>query len=173
MVAAGLLMLVDEERIALDDLIIEHLPELHFADPGLERQLTIRDLLAHRTGLPSTDYWAFLQAMPLAEQIRRLRFVAAVEPPRTRLIYQNTMYELAGEIIDRVTGQHWDRFLSERLWQPIGMRDTVATRGAIPDRLAHVLPHKLVGGKLVPADWDLHEDHALQPSISKVAGVDA
>jgi CubicO group peptidase (beta-lactamase class C family) len=67
MVTAGLLMLVDEEKLSLDDPIIKHVPELHFHDPSLTPQLTVRDLLAHRTGLPSTDYF-YLQQVPLDQQ---------------------------------------------------------------------------------------------------------
>ena len=55
MVVTGILMLVDEEKLSLDDQIIKHIPELHFGDPSLTQQLIVRDLLAHRTGLPSTD----------------------------------------------------------------------------------------------------------------------
>jgi CubicO group peptidase (beta-lactamase class C family) len=160
MVAAGLLMLVDEGRLGLDDAVARHLPELHFGDPLLTRELTLRDLLTHRTGLPSTDFWTFFQDMPLDEQVGRLAAVEAVSPLRTRHIYQNTMYELAGLIIERVSGQRWDRFLAERLWQPIGMHVTFGARGQIGAELSHVLPHGYADGKVEPADWDLPGDLA-------------
>ena len=95
MVAAGILMLADEGKLTLDDPIIKHIPELHFNNPLLTSQLTIRDLLVHRTGLPSTDGWTFFQDMPLEEQIDRLSRVPVAAPLRTRHIYQNTMYELS------------------------------------------------------------------------------
>lgn len=160
MVVTGLLVLADEGKLSLDDPISAHIPELHFHDSIPSDELTIRDMLAHRTGLPSTDYWTFLQAMDLDEQIRRLRLVPASAPPRARLIYQNTMYELAGEIIERVSGKPWDRFIAEQLWEPIGMRDTVAARGRIPAGQSYVLPYKVVAGTLVQTGWNLHEDHA-------------
>jgi len=131
MVAAGLLLLVDEDRLGLDDPVIDHVPEIHFGDPALTPQVTIRDLLTHRTGLPSTDFWTFNQGMPLVEQLPRLRAVAPVASPRSRKIYQNTMYELAGLVIERVSGMPWQDFLAERLWRPIGMR-TVGTRDDLP-----------------------------------------
>ena len=95
MVVAGILMLVDEGKLSLDDPIVKHIPELHFSNPLLTEQLMVRDLLAHRTGLPSTDFWTFFQDMPLDEQIKRFEYVPAAAPLRTRLIYQNTMFELA------------------------------------------------------------------------------
>ncbi|MFC1688341.1 serine hydrolase [Pseudomonadota bacterium] len=160
MVAAGILMLADEDRLSLDDTIISHIPELHFNDPLLTGQLTIRDLLVHRTGLPSTDGWTFFQEMPLDEQIRRLSAVPAAAPLRSRHIYQNTMYELAGLVIERLSGQRWDRFLTERLWKPIGMLETYGTRGDIKAGQSHVQPYFYSDEELTAAEWDFPADLA-------------
>ena len=140
MVVTGILMLVDEGKISLDDLVIKHIPELHFQNPMLTQQVIVRDLLAHRTGLPSTDVWSFFQDMPLDEQIRRLQVVPSEAPVRTRLIYQNTMFEIAGLLIERLSGQRWHDFLTARLWQPIGMRETYGTREQIRPGQSHVMP---------------------------------
>lgn len=148
MVAAGLLMLVDEGRLELDAPVIEWLPELHLGDPALAPQLTLRDLLAHRTGMPSTDFLRFMQAMSTEEQLARLRYIDPAAPPRSRLIYQNTMYELLGLILERVTGQFWGDFLAERLWGPIGMTDTVARRGDIPADRSFAQPHDVFDGSV-------------------------
>ncbi len=158
MVVAGLLMLADEGKLSLDDLAIEHIPELRFHDPALTVQVTLRDLLAHRTGLPSTDVWTFIQLMPLDEQIRRLAKVEPIASPRTRLIYQNTMYELAGLIIERVSGQAWHEFLTDRLWRPIGMLETFGARGAIRGRKSHVVPHEVLNEEVRQVDWSFPPD---------------
>ena len=163
MVAAGLLMLVDEGRVGLDDRIIDHLPELHFADPALTAQISVRDLLTHRTGLPSTDFWTFNQGMPLAEQLPRLRYVDPVASLRERKIYQNTMYELVGLLIRRVSGQPWETFLEQRLWRPIGMR-TVATRDAIPEDAIQAQPYDVFAGELRAVN------HSLRGPVSDAAG---
>jgi CubicO group peptidase (beta-lactamase class C family) len=159
MLAAGILILAEENRLSLDDLVIKHLPELHFSDPALTRQVTVRDLLAHRTGLPSTNFWIFFQDMSLNEQMKRLQFVEPIAAIRTRLIYQNTMYELAGLILERLSGQSWDRFLTEQLWRPIGMHETVGARGLADPQLSLVTPHYYLDGKLTVADWDWPADH--------------
>ena len=163
MVAAGVLMLVDEGRLDLDDPVIRHIPELHFADPALTPQITIRDLLTHRTGLPSTDFWTFNQGMPLADQLPRLQAVEPVAAPRARKIYQNTMYELAGLVIERVTGQRWDAFLTERLWTPIGM-GTRGTRDALPAGRAQVGTYELFGDEITPVA------HSLRSHVADAAG---
>ncbi|MEE4298967.1 MAG: serine hydrolase [Pseudomonadales bacterium] len=163
MVAAGLLMLVDDGRVALDDPVIEHLPEIHFGDPALTQQITLRDLLTHRTGLPSTDFWTFNQGMELADQLPRLRAVAPVAPPRARKIYQNTMYELLGLVIERVTDEPWEAFLAEHLWRPIGMK-TVASRDAIPAWAAQARPYDVFDGEL------RRVDHSLRAHVTDAAG---
>jgi CubicO group peptidase (beta-lactamase class C family) len=160
MVVAGILMLVDEEKLSLDDPIIKYIPELHFENPMLTKGLMVRDLLAHRTGLPSTDYWSFLQDMPLDEQLERLRNVPAEAPVRTRLIYQNTMFEIAGLLIERLSGQRWHDFLGERLWRPVGMLETYAERAQIGVGQTHVTPYFYVEDKLTVADWDIPADYA-------------
>ncbi len=160
MVVAGILMLVDEGKLSLDDPIVRYIPELHFSDPMLTEQVMVRDLLAHRTGLPSTDFWTFFQDMPLDEQIRRLESVPVAAPLRTRLIYQNTMFELAGLLIERLSGIRWDDFLRERLWQPIGMNETFGARGQIGSGLTHVTPYYILDEQLTLAEWDFPADLA-------------
>jgi CubicO group peptidase (beta-lactamase class C family) len=160
MVVAGILVLAAEGKLSLDDHIVKHIPKLHFSDPMLTEQLMVRDLLAHRTGLPSTDFWTFFLDMPLDEQIRRLESVPFEAPLRTRLIYQNTMFELAGLVIERLSGMRWDHFVRERLWQPIGMNETFGARGQIESGLTHVTPYFYSDDQLNQARWDFPADLA-------------
>lgn len=160
MVVTGILMLVDEGKLSLDDQISKHIPELHFKDPSLTRKISIRDLLAHRTGLPGTDYWSFLQEMPLAEQIERLKTVDTTAPLRTRLIYQNTMFEIAGLLIERLSGKKWEQFLTERLWLPLGMKSTFAKRAEMGAKHTHVEPYNYLDNKLSKAKWNFSADYA-------------
>jgi CubicO group peptidase (beta-lactamase class C family) len=81
-------------------------------------------------------------------------------PVRSRLIYQNTMFEIAGLLIERLSGERWDLFLKHRLWQPIGMNETYGARGQIAPGQVHVLPYYFNDDKLVLAEWDLPADNA-------------
>ena len=163
MVAAAVLMLADEGALSLDDHLNLLLPEIHFKDPALTAQLRVRDLLTHRTGLPSTDFWTFNQGMPLEEQLALLRNVEPVAGLRERKIYQNTMYELAGLVIERISGQPWHEFLDERLWNPIGMR-TVGTRDDLPRRAPRAAPYGVFDGELRAMN------HSLRGPVSDAAG---
>jgi CubicO group peptidase (beta-lactamase class C family) len=155
MVVAGILMLADEGKLTLDDRLVQHVPEVHFSDPMLTAQVTLRDLLAHRTGLPSTDIWLFFQEMPLEEQIGRLDVVPPEAGLREKLIYQNTMFSLAGLVIERVSGKQWDRLLTEWLWHPIGMFETFGARGQAGEERTLVTPHHYFNEELTVAPWDL------------------
>jgi CubicO group peptidase (beta-lactamase class C family) len=164
MLAAGLLLLVDDGRLTLDAPVIAFLPELRFADPALTPQVTIRDLLTHRTGLPSMDFQTFNQGMPIADQLPRVAQVAPVAPPRARFIYHNTQYELAGRVLEVVTGQPWPTFLRERLWTPIGMLNTFGTWGEIGADRSAAIPHDEVQGVLRPVN------PSLLPEAANAAG---
>ena len=59
-VSAGLAMLIDDGKLNWDDRVIEHLPDFRLKDPYITRELTIRDLLTHRSGLGNTDYLSHL-----------------------------------------------------------------------------------------------------------------
>lgn len=160
MVAAGILMLVDEKKLSLDDPVARYIPELHFENPMLTQQITVRDLLAHRTGLPGTDLWIFFQNMSVDEQVSRLQHVSAQASVRTRLIYQNTMFEIAGMLIERLGGKPWHDFLTERLWQPIGMHETYGNRGQNGAGKTLVTPYFYDENQLTVANWDFSADHA-------------
>jgi len=160
MLVAGVLMLADEKKLSLNDPIIKYIPELHFHNPVLTNQLMVRDLLAHRTGMPSTDFWRFFQNIPLEKQIELMQKVPEEAPVRTRLVYQNTMFEIAGLLIERLSGQHWYEFLNQRLWQPIGMGETFAFRSQIGADHVHVTPYFYYRDKLVVAEWDIPADYA-------------
>lgn len=148
MLVAGLLKQVDEGAITLDDPVVQWLPELRFADPALAAELTLRDLLAHRTGMPSTDFLRFFQGMLIDEQMARLAFIPPVTQPRTRVIYQNTMYELAGIILERLTGQFWGDYLEASFWGPLEMDSTAAFRGRLAEGVAYAQPHDVFDGEL-------------------------
>src|SRR5262249_12368945 len=95
MTSAAIAMLVDEGKVHFDDRVSKFIPELQLSDPWATRELTIRDLLTHRTGLPGTDlFWAGSWQYSPAEVIRRLRYIQPTASFRTTWQYQNVIYAL-------------------------------------------------------------------------------
>jgi CubicO group peptidase (beta-lactamase class C family) len=141
MTSAALAMLVDEGKIRWDGRVIDYLPEFQLSDPYVTRELTIRDLLTHRSGLASTDLlWAGFD-YPLAEATRRLRYIKPASSFRSRWEYQNNMYAISGLIIERVSGMSWEAFLRSRIWAPLGMTETEALVSEIKGKANVAVPH--------------------------------
>ncbi|MFL5581464.1 MAG: serine hydrolase [Gemmatimonadaceae bacterium] len=141
MTAAALALLVEEGKLRWDDPVVKHLPTFALGDPAVTREITVRDLLTHRTGLPNTDLlWYETDAAP-AEVLRRVRFARPAYSLRSSFIYQNVMYAAAGAVVEAASGMPWDRFVRQRLFAPAGMTRAV-TSLAEANRQANVAaPH--------------------------------
>ncbi|MEP6491344.1 MAG: serine hydrolase [bacterium] len=153
MTSAALAMLVDEGKLRWDDRVTKYIPELQLADPWATRELTVRDLLTHRTGLAGTDlFWAASWRYSQTEIIRRLRFVQPTTSFRSEWQYQNVMYSLGGTIIERVSGQSWDAFIRARIFAPLGMTESETLVSSIAGKTNVAVPHALINDsvKVVP-----------------------
>jgi CubicO group peptidase (beta-lactamase class C family) len=121
-IAAGLL--VDEGRLAWDEPIRERVPSLRFSTEALDRTVTLRDMLAHRTGIHRHDSaWSY-SPLSTRELFERVRHLKPIEPLRQSFIYNNIMYAAVGHAIGLLTGEPWTELVRKRLLQPLGMRDT-------------------------------------------------
>ncbi len=119
-VAAG--MLVDEGRMKWDDPATRYLPSFQLFDPYVTREITLRDLLSHRSGLGRRGDLLW-EAFPYdrAEVLRRIRFLAPNSSFRSAHGYQNIMFLAAGEAVAAAAGKSWDDLVRERIFQPLGM----------------------------------------------------
>lgn len=128
--AAALAILVDEKRLGWEDRVQAHLPQFQLADAYISGELTVRDLLTHRSGLGlgagDLMYWPTSDVTP-SEVIERARHVPIVHSLRARFAYVNLPYVVAGELFPRIAGQSWPEFVRNRLLRPIGMHDTKPT----------------------------------------------
>jgi CubicO group peptidase (beta-lactamase class C family) len=142
MTSASLGMLVDEGKLHWDDRVIDYLPDFRLDDPYVTRELTIRDLLTHRSGLGSTDLlWAGPWTYTMPEMIRRLRHVKAASSFRSEWEYQNVVYAIGGTLIERVSGMPWETFVRTRIFAPLGMNETEPLVSAIKGKPNVAVPH--------------------------------
>lgn len=151
-VAVTLGMLVDEGKLKWDDPVTKYLPDFQMYDPWVTREITIRDLLTHRSGLISESGGTIWYGSDYSrtEVVQRLRYLKPVTSFRYKYAYQNVMYLVAGEIIPAVTGQSWDDFVKERLFKPLGMH-TTNTHLKDLDKYSNVsIPHAIVNGRQRP-----------------------
>lgn len=148
MTAAVLGTLVDEGALDWDDRVVEHLPRFRLSDPWVTSELTVRDLLVHRSGLPNTYYLWVDPDAETDEIVRRLRLVDPAYSFRSDFVYQNLMYATAGEVAEAASGTSWEALVRERIFGPLGM-DRSVTSLARAERASNVAaPHALVDGDL-------------------------
>ena len=148
---AALAMLVDERRIRWDDPVTEHMPGFQLYDPYVTREMTIRDLLTHRSGLGlgAGDLMFFPPGdLGRDEIVRRLRFIKPATSFRSAYAYDNLLYIVAGQLIPAVTGKSWDSFVRDRIFIPLGMTNTFTDVGALTKGKDVATPHNTLSGKL-------------------------
>jgi CubicO group peptidase (beta-lactamase class C family) len=166
--AAALAILVDEGKIHWDDRVIDHLPAFQMYDPYVTREIAVRDLLVHRSGLglgagdlmffPSTD-------LSRDEIVHRLRFFKPATSFRSRYAYDNLLYLVAGQLIPAVTGQSWDDFVTRRIFAPLGMSSSGVSTRTLETASDVAIPHSRVEGKLVALDRENVDNNAPAGSI--------
>jgi CubicO group peptidase (beta-lactamase class C family) len=144
MTSVALGMLVDEGKLRFDDRVIDLLPDFRLYDPYVTREITVRDLLTHRSGLASTDLMWLRADFSPDEMIRRLRYVRPSSSFRAQWDYQNNVYAIAGAIVAKVSGMPWADFVRTRIFQPLGMTESEPLVSGIIDAPNVAVPHGIV-----------------------------
>lgn len=176
MTVAALATLVDAGRIKWDDKVIDHLPGFQMYDAWVTREMTIRDLLVHRSGLglgAGDLLFVPRSNIPRAEAVRRLRYIKPATSFRSGYAYDNVLYMVAGQVIEQVSGQRWEDYMVDHLFAPAGMAGATTeprTHLANPDR-AH--PHARLGGAIrgVGEQTVLDEREPLAQSAAPAGGM--
>ncbi len=122
--ATALGLLVEEGKIAWDAPVIDYLPWFQMWDPYVTRELTVRDLLVHRSGLglgAGDLLWWPPSTYDRKEILRRLRFIQPATSFRSAYAYDNVLYLVAGEVIETVSGLTWEEFVGQRILKKVGM----------------------------------------------------
>ena len=151
--AAALAMLVDEKKVAWDDPATKFLPKLQLNDPAATRDLTVRDLLTHRSGLARGDRIWYASGFERDEVLRRVRFLKPSWTFRSTYGYQNIMFLAAGQVVESASGKSWDDFVREHIFTPLGMRTTNTTVTAIKPGDNAATPHARLDGTVRPIAW--------------------
>src|SRR5262245_56531977 len=149
--ATALGLLVEEKKIEWDAPVIRYLPAFAMWDPYVTRELTLRDLLVHRSGLglgAGDLLWWPPSTYDRKEIARRLRFIPPATSFRSAYAYDNVLYLIAGELIEAVSGQSWEEFVTSRILAKVGMTGSNVRHSAAAGGGANVAAaHARVGGK--------------------------
>jgi len=153
--AAALAVLADEGKLGWEDPVIDHIPEFRMYDPWVTREFTIRDLLTHRSGLPlgAGDLLIFPEGNATRQEIiRAFRYLKPSSSFRSKYDYDNLLYIVAGDVVERVSGVAFEEFIEGRLLNPVGMADCVASPARAAEQSVLATPHLLMDGELQATD---------------------
>ncbi|KAI9232922.1 MAG: beta-lactamase/transpeptidase-like protein [Podila humilis] len=145
-----------------------YLPEFETIDPVLTSQLTMRDLLSHRTPFPSLDYNWFWANETRRDLIKRIRHVPVNPKLRSATNYNNVMYSVAGEAAANAAGMPIEKLVRNRIFRPLGLTNTGFTMEEMSKNPNHALPYKAasfedaVAGRFIelPLDGAIEKDAA-------------
>ena len=121
-VAAG--MVVEDGRLTWDKPVRESVPSIKFYDDQLDNEVTLRDMLSHRTGITRHDTIWDDSDLSRKELFERLAYMEPTKPLRTTFLYNNLMYAAAGYLIELQTGKTWEQWVKEKILQPLQMNST-------------------------------------------------
>jgi CubicO group peptidase (beta-lactamase class C family) len=143
--AAAILLLAEDGKLSLDDHVNGFLPD----PPAAWKDITLRHLLTHTAGLPGLDRgFASLQASWPMELSTKDAYASATKDPMVfapgeAWQYSDVGYFLLGMVIEKVSGKKYAEFLAQRIFEPLGMKNT-----SVPDPV-HLLKHRVRGYTLL------------------------
>lgn len=164
--AAALAMLIDEKKITWDTKVTDIIPEFKLYDAYVTSEFTISDLLSHRSGLGlgagDLMIWPDSSTVSKKQIIHNLRYLKPVSSFRTKWDYDNLLYIVAGEVIERISGMKYEDFIEQKIAQPLGMNSTALSFNRLKDKTNIIDAHAPVNGKVsvIPKDFSENSNAA-------------
>lgn len=141
----GLALLIDEGKLTWDTPIREYMPDFRLYDEFATAQMTARDLVCHRSGLPRHDLSWYGTSRTRKQLYESLRYLKPTQPFRYVFQYQNLMYMTAGCLIEAITGQTWEVFTQQRIFDPLGMSHSNLSTHSCEHLDNAARPHRIRG----------------------------
>jgi CubicO group peptidase (beta-lactamase class C family) len=159
--SAALGILVDDGKLKWDDRVIDVIPEFRLYNPYVTEEFTIRDLLTHKSGmgLGAGDLmiWPDSASFTKTDIIHNLRYLKQVSGFRTKYDYDNLLYIVAGEVIERASGMRWEDFVEKRIMQPLNMKSSAAAYNRLSDNTNVIDAHVPIDGHIQVVPKGLNE----------------
>lgn len=166
--ATALAMLDADKKLSLDDKVQKWLPDFKLYDPWVAKEANIRDLLCHRLGFETFqgDFIFFDSDLTTAESREKMGKIKPIYSFRSKWGYTNSAFMTAGEIIPKVTGQTWAEFITERIFKPLGMNNSLALSANIEKAGNRASAHTVDNGVLKKTAYGRIDNLAPAGSIS-------
>lgn len=150
---AAMGILVDEGKMAWDDPVRKHVPFFRLSDPLADANVTMRDIVCHRTGLSRNDLLWFNSPWTREEIIRKIGLVPLTKPFRSAYQYQNIMFLTAGHAVGLISGSTWEGFVTQRIFTPLGMSNSDFSTNDIVKARDYSAPHAKEDGVVKVIRW--------------------
>jgi CubicO group peptidase (beta-lactamase class C family) len=149
--ATALTMLDAENTLSLDDKVTKWIPQFKLDNKAAGEQAIIRDLLCHRLGFRTFqgDFTYWTSNLTRNEVIEKMSHIKADYPFRTKWGYTNAAFLTAGEIIPKATGLQWEDFITQKIFIPLGMTNSLALSKDFPAAANKCYAHTIDEGKLI------------------------
>jgi CubicO group peptidase (beta-lactamase class C family) len=169
---AALAGLVDAGKLSWDDPVYQRLPGFVMYDPYVSHEMTIRDLLTHRSGMGLGEgdllFWP-PSTYTREEIIYKLRFMKPASSFRSHYAYDNLLYMTAGQIIPAVTGSSWDDYIRQQIFAPLGMNNSNVSNAAFKPGDNYAFPHERLDGKLQIVPFEVLDNAGPAGAINSCA----
>lgn len=157
--ATAIAQLVEQGKISWDDKVINHLPYFELYDPYVTANVTIKDLLSHRTGLGtfSGDLIWYGSTHSREEIVRQAKYLKPHHGFREKFGYSNIMFLTAGLIIEKVSGMSWDEYMQKEFFTPLDMENTISSTLNLEQKNNYAMPHNDYKEEVIAIDylnWD-------------------
>ena len=146
-------LLVEQGKLQWDAPVVNYLPWFQLYDPYVTRELTIRDLLVHRSGLglgAGDLLWWPPSTYNRRQIASRLRYIKPATSFRSAYAYDNVLYLVAGEVIEAVSGESWEDLVATRILARVGMTSSNVRHSAAAGGGNVASPHASVDGTVRP-----------------------
>jgi CubicO group peptidase (beta-lactamase class C family) len=164
----ALAMLQADKKLSLDDKVQKWLPDFKLYDPWVAKEANIRDLLCHRLGFETFqgDFMFFDSDLSIAEVRDKMGRLKPLYGFRSKWGYTNSAFLTAGEIIPKVTGMSWGDYVTNNIFKPLGMNNSLAMSKGIGNANNKASAHTVVMGELRKIAYGNIDNMAPAGSIS-------
>jgi len=121
-------LLSKEGKADIDKPMRNYLPSINFYNNEMNNQVTLRDMMSHRTGVSRYDYsWYFFPSRSKDTLMQRMQYMEPSEPLRSKWQYNNFMFMLQGLVTEKLSGKSWEDNIREKIFEPLGMNNSTVS----------------------------------------------
>lgn len=160
-----------EKKLSLNDKVTQYIPWFRLYDSNATSMVNVRDLLCHRLGTKTFqgDFTFWDSNLPKDSIIWKMRYLKPPGQFRQDYGYCNSAFLVAGQILEKVTGQSWENYVKANILDPLGMTNTYMNTAGLAQRINVAKPHNNLFSNLTVIPFDNVDN--LGPATSMVSNV--